>query len=272
MSIDLFLKKVETEPTPERVLELSRIVSKGPISEAEAKELFQPSSLNKDTPEFNLTRNTAIELSLIKKDDHILSFIGDKESIQSLDQLRLYCNSNIWKNEKSVFVKIADAFLESNEKLLKNRNLTSQESLTYLNNNVNGTNIDADMVRGFRFWISFLGFGYIQDNDYIYFLPNMYTALKDFIVISNFKQNYEYSVLDFVNVIGDICPIAVTHSLVDHKFNLAFSVGLRQLHNEGVLTLKRNLDSKEIWKLYHSNTHEISSEVTHIVFKGSENQ
>jgi hypothetical protein len=40
------------------------------------------------------------------------------------------------------------------------------------------------------------------------------------------------------------------------------------MHDRKEVVLKKNLDSKEKWKLFLDSTHEFTDEFTHIVYKG----
>ena len=51
-------------------------------------------------------------------------------------------------------------------------------------------------------------------------------------------------------------------------FNMAFSNGLRALHDQGVIQLLHKLDGDDIWFLYESELHSVKSTVTHIAIRG----
>ena len=270
----MFDNNIKTEPTPERVLELCRIASRM-SNEKDIRAVFEPKRLNENsTPIFTIIRDVAFELKLLEQDGEKLKFIGSKDCISSFDGFRKYCNSIVWKKSDTNFSKLAAVFLESNDEMLKNKRLTDPAGLAYLTEKTK-ISLTNNMVLGFRFWFSFLGFGYIQENKTdMYYLPNMVIALTDFIEMMNLKKNKEYTVNDFMANLSILCPVATENALETHQLNLALSNGLRLLdatggsNGNGLIDLKNNLDSKEKWNLFPSYTHRITSEFSHIIYKG----
>lgn len=264
----MFDNRVQTEAIPERILELCKIVSAKAISEEDIKELLEPAALTSNvgsTQYYPIVRDAAIELNLIEKNDKMLQFIGDKSNIKSLEAFRYYCNSVVWKNEATFFYKICQMFLNANEKWFGD-NITSITVLSEMRESVSNS-VNETMLLGERFWLAFLGFGYVNESSRIVFLPNMYIALKDFINMCAFEKNKEYSVREFVSAICEHSKVAFEGVYETKQFNLAVSNALRQLDKNNEIKLNRHLDSKEIWKLYELETQTIN-EITHITFRG----
>lgn len=261
----MFDNNVKTEAIPERVFELCKIVCGKVIPETEVKELVEPCKLPSASNYFPFVRDVAIELKLIEKIDANLQFVGDKSVIKSLESFRFYCNSLVWKNENSFFYKIAEMLLDSNDKWFGD-NITSLEVLSEMRVRVSPS-VNETMLRGERFWLSFLGFGYVNEASKIVFLPNMYIAMKDFINMCRFEKGKEYSVSEFVYAICEYSKVAFEKAYETKQFNLAVSNALRQLDKNKEIRLVRNSDSKEKWNLYKLETQNIT-EITHIVFRG----
>lgn len=269
----MFNNNIRVESVPKRVFEFCRIAAQNPIQVKELQEKIFPSKLNSGTSNyFTYVREAALELDLVMIDENdVVSFIGNKDVVKNLDEFRRYCNSVVWKDHTVYFYKIAVAFLESNLEWLKYKSFTSSTEVQSEVRNFVGN--DNDLPRhllGERFWMSFLGFGQIQEmgNNSIWFLPNMYEALKDFIVLSNVPVGKEMTVGEFVEHIRDYASVALTATESTHKFNYAMSSALRALHDNKEIMLKRNSDSEEIWSLYTLQSHEFTSEITHVVVKG----
>ena len=262
----MFDNNVRTEAIPERVLELCKIICAKSMPEADVKELLEPQSLPSASNYFTIVRDAAIELKLIEKDGTTLQFVGEKSNIKSLDAFRFYCNSVVWKNENTFFYKIGEAFLSSNDRWF-GENITSIKVLSEVRERVSKSVIEQ-MLLGERFWLSFLGFGYVNEvSQKIVFLPNMYIAMKDFINMCRFEKNKEYSVREFISAIREHSKVAFDGVYDTRQLNLAASNALRQLDKNREIILKKNLDSKEKWNLYKLETQNIS-EITHIVFRG----
>lgn len=264
---------IKTEPTPQRVFELAKLVSeKSPISEKDARETLEPSSLNEGTsPYFGAIRDVAIELGLIELEDGMLIIKADKPVLKSLDTLREYCNLRVFNDQASAFYKITQCCLDSNDEWFKYKNLSDQNIQTYIMDKTQLSSVFAAVILGFRFWISFLGFGYIHEvTNKIMFLPNMTTALRDFMVNSEYEKRKDYTVAEFFQKLPAGISVATNGLFDKYELNLAMSNALRQLHDEKVIQLKRNLDSKDVWKLFISESHEFRDEITHIcVLKGN---
>ena len=268
----MFNDNIRVESVPKRVFEFCRIVAKSPIQIKELQEKISPSKLkSKDSvqPYFAAIRDAASELKLISIDENdIVSFTGDERVVKNLDEFRRYCNSIVWRNHDVYFYKIAVATLESNLDWLKYNSYTGSDVQGEVRNVIGDDNDLNRHLLGERFWLSFLGFGLIQEmGTSIYFLPNMYEALRDFIVISNVPKNEDMTIKQFVDCIKSNASVALTTVENTHKFNFAMSSALRLLHDNKEIILKRNSDSKETWNLYPLQSHEFSSEITHIIIR-----
>ena len=208
------------------------------------------------------------ELKLIEKDGDNLKFVGDKKILKDLAAFRRYCNSVVFNNKNTYFYKIARCYLESNESWLKYKTLTDVNIRREVQEKTNISLVTEQMMLGMRFWISFLGFGYIQEGGAMYYLPNMHVALQDYCELAELEKNYEYPVTEFLNKIDAYASVALNNAKEARRLNLALSNALRQMHDQKEIVLKKILDSKENWKLYPDETHEFTEEITHIVYKG----
>lgn len=265
----MFDNNVRVEPIPDRVYELCKLVMRGINTEKELRDKMEPEALNTSgTTYFGLIRDTAIELKIIRKINEEIELIADKNCLKNLDSFRRYCNSVVWKNTDMYFCKISKCFLESNESWLKYGTLTDQNIIREIHDKTGIANVQNAYTLGTRFWISFLGFGYIQEKGSMCYLPNMYIALKDLLVLGGAEKGKEYTVAEFLDIIARNCSIAVEGALQDKKLNLALSNALRQMHDNKEIELKHNLDSESVWHLFGNNAHQFSSDVTHIVYKG----
>jgi len=266
----MFDNNIKTEPIPERVYELCKMVSRGDIDDDIARERMEPSGLNTSgTAYYPSIREVCIqELKLIEKDNNILKYVGDKKILKNLDTFRMFCNSIVLRNSESSFYKIVQCFLDANDTWLRYKTLTDINIRREIQEKAKITLVDEKMMLGSRFWISFLGFGYIQEGSAMYFLPNMHIALQDYCELAELEKNREYSVKEFIEVIYQNASVALRSAEEKKEFNVAMSNALRQMHDRKEIVLKNNLDSKEKWKLFLDSTHEFADEFTHIVYKG----
>lgn len=268
----MFFSPIKTEPIPERVLSISRIVAdKAPIEEKELERILIPIELNTaKTSYFRPVFDTAVELGLIGyDDDHKVVFIGDKNVIKSLKEFRRFCNSIVFSDHHTEFYAIISLFLDVDDKWLKLGSITGSDSILRDVTKVTSSpslSLQKDILLGVRFWINYLGFGYFQESDKI-FLPNMYTALKDFIALGNLDKGQEYSIEDFLNNLHVGSAVALKNARVSQTLNLAMSNALRLMHDNKEIELKIHLDSEKTWHLFPNEEHEFTSDVTHILVK-----
>ncbi len=262
---------IKTEPTPERVFEVCKILSNNKMEESSLKELIEPHGLNtKGASYFSTIREVCEkELKLIEKKDDFYLYIGDKKIVKNINNFRKYCNSHVFTNRNTSFYKIAKCFLDSNDEWLKYNTLSNVNITHYVQKNTGISLVTEQNMLGMRFWMSFLGFGHVQEQGgKIFFLPNMNVALRDFIEKSNLEKGREYTVNEFVEKIYENATIALENVGESRKFNLALSNALRDMHDNKEIELKNILDSKEIWYLYKDETHKFVDRITHILYKG----
>lgn len=268
----MFFSPIKTEPIPERVLSISQIVAdKTPIDEKDLECILIPSELNTaKTSYFRPVFDTALELGLIGYDDEQkIVFTGDKNDIKSLKEFRRFCNSKVFSDSLTDFYKIISCFLSANDEWLKyGSETTSNEIIRKINKetDIASLKLEKDVILGVRFWINFLGFGYFQESIKI-FLPNMYTALKDFMALGDIEKGQEYSVDDFLNNLHVGSAVALKNAKATQRLNLAMSNALRLMHDNKEIELKIHLDSEKTWHLFPNEEHEFTSDVTHIVIK-----
>lgn len=269
----MFFSPIKTEPIPERVLSISQIVAdKTPIDEKELERILIPTELNiAKGSYFRPVFDVAIELGLIgHNDENKVIFTGNKNDIKSLEKFRAYCNSKVFSDSSTDFYKIISCFLSSNDKWLRYGSLTTSDEI--MRDVVKETDLPSNYLAktgllGTRFWLYFLGFGYFQENTKIIFLPNMYTALKDFMALGDFEKGQEYSIEDFLNNLHSGSAVALKNAKVSQTLNLAMSNALRLMHDNKEIELKIHLDSEKTWHLFPNEEHEFTSDVTHILVK-----
>lgn len=268
----MFFSPIKTEPIPERVLSIRQIVAdKAPIEERELKKILIPSELHTaKTDYFGPVFETAKELGLIGyNEEKKVVFTGNKDYISSLTAFRLFCNSVVFRDKSSDFYKIISCFLEANNEWLSYGSVTTSVEVNRIINSETGIpslKLEKDVILGVRFWINFLGFGFFQEQAKV-FLPNMYTALKDFMVLGKFEKGKEYSVEEFLDGLHSGSAVALKNTKASLTLNLAMSNALRLLHDNKEIELKKHLDSEKTWHLFQNEEHEFTSDITHIIIK-----
>lgn len=81
--------------------------------------------------------------------------------------MRTYINQQLEKFNAGQFYLVTNAFFEKGSDILKeDKNIAN---LGPMFSRMTGLQVDAMAMRAWRFWASFLGFGYLQD---MFFIPN----------------------------------------------------------------------------------------------------
>lgn len=150
-----------------------------------------------------------------------------------------------------------------NEKIFKYKSIADSEMLNYLSNQT-GETIKAPMIRGWRFWAQFLGFGVMND---MAFLPNAYVYVKDVAVLMGLEKKKEYPISDFMTRFMQYGQILLPQATSNRNLNIAMSSALRELHDNGEIELKYGSDQEMKWFLYPSKEL-FDQPVSSIVFKG----
>lgn len=264
----MFQGRIETMPIPERVYELCRIIADTPAPLKDIREKTEPSQINvSSTAYFGSILTAAKELNLVDdSNDQALTYIGDRQLLRDIRTFRRYCNSVVYQDTQTLFYQIAQCFLDSDLKWMQYGSLTSENVMNDIRHNTNIQTVYQDQLRGMRFWISFLGFGAIHEKGTsMVFLPNMYTALKDFLVMTKPELKQEYTVSEFCDLLMPYAHVALHNAKESHRFNYAMSAALRMMHDNKEIQMKRIPDSREIWNLYKQDDHVLISEISHII-------
>ena len=186
-----------TPAIPERVYALCKIVEKGPITASEIKEKMEPDFLGNKSSYFNDYRNAAEELGLISISDDLVSLAVEDKVVKSTDNMRKYINQQLEKFNAGQFYLVTNAFFEKGSDIFKeDKNIAN---LGPMFSEMTGLQVDAMAMRAWRFWASFLGFGYLQD---MFIIPNANVFLKDIILESNIEKNKMYSISEFVDILS----------------------------------------------------------------------
>ena len=255
----MFKDKMVTPAIPERVYAFCKIVEKGPITASEIKEKMEPDFLGNKSSYFNDYRNAAEELGLISISDDLVSLAVEDKVVKSTDNMRKYINQQLEKFNTGQFYLVTNAFFEKGSDIFKeDKNIAN---LGPMFSEMTGLQVDAMAMRAWRFWASFLGFGYLQD---MFIIPNANVFLKDIIMESNIEKNKMYSISEFVDILSPKANIILS-DLSNKKFNYGVSNGLRALQHSGFLKMEHILDQKDIWALYPMKAYSNDSIITNIM-------
>lgn len=255
----MFKNKMFTPAIPERVYALCKIVEKRPISSSEVKEKMEPGYLEQKSSYYNDYRNAAEELHLITVTDNVLSLGVDQSILKSMDTMRTYINGQLHQYREGQFYKVTKAYYDMGKDILQGeQNVANMASMMSLKT---GISIDSTAMRAWRFWASYLGFGYLQE---MFVIPNADVFLWDIIKISNFDKNKRYPVIGFLEKLRPYGDIIIDYSNGSKTFSFGVSNGLRTLHDAGYIRMESIMDQEDTWNLYHIDELSANEEVTNI--------
>ena len=101
-----------------------------------------------------------------------------------MDTMRSYINGKLNQFREGQFYKVTKAYFDMGEEILHGeQNVANMASLMTLKS---GIAVDSMAMRAWRFWASYLGFGYLQD---MFVIPNADTFYKILFPKPNLKRN-----------------------------------------------------------------------------------
>lgn len=255
----MFKSKMVTPAIPERVYTLCKIVEKKAISSSEVKEKMEPAYLDQKSSYYSDYRNAAEELHLITVTDNVLSIGVDPSVLRNMDSMRFYINGQLDQFREGQFYKVTKAYYDMGESILHGeQNVANMASIMSLKT---GIPVDSMAMRAWRFWATYLGFGYLQD---MFVIPNAETFLWDTIRRAGFEKNKRYSIVVFLEKLRPYGDIIIDSTSGNKKFSFGVSNGLRTLQDAGYIKMEYILDQEDTWNLYHIDALSANETVTNI--------
>lgn len=248
------------EPTPERVLSVCRLIAHKSMTRDEIYEAMTL-GLNDSTDQIRRSIDVALEeLSLIKEEAGSLMLAVDPAVLSSPTSFRRYVSSRVFSAKDTTFYLFTKWVIAQNERIFS---LKSWEGMakTCGSEIKELSQMNENAGLGWRFWVSFLGLGYLSGSMII---PNMKLRLEDILATTyteKFKFNETILAQDFMLWLSTKMPEVE----IGNKLPLALSAGLRTLHEVGLIKLETWSDSTPIM-LHYVDGDPINS-FTHISVK-----
>lgn len=255
----MFQGKMVTPAIPERVFTLCKIVEKKPLSVSDLRGKMEPDYLQQSTLYYSDYRTAAEELKLIKISDNMVSLAVDPKVVQTTASMRAYVNSILEEFQDGQFYKVTKAYFGLGREILNGEQSVSDMAPKMAE--LTGEKVDAMAMRGWRFWASFLGFGFLQD---MFLIPNPAVYLKDQISSIRLEQGKRYSFEEFIGLLHPHCGILLPDDHTDRVLSYGLSSGLRTLHDSRIIKLEHIMDQGNVWTLDRNDAHSIRDTVTDI--------
>ena len=270
----MFADKMRHEAIPERVYALCELLKSKSLTENEAKEYFEPKTVqDSGTSYFSRVRDAASQsqLGLVDVTDKKLTLAIDKKHVSSIEDMRKYIIGHIGAIKGGLFFETSQAYFDLNERVYEYVSVTDQGLRDALMQNMTRS-LDVDDMRAWRFWAAYLGFGHLArvtatNQTQMNFLPNLYRYLQVAVELSGLDKKKEYRIDDFMEAIRPMCEISMKDAVNTKKLNMAMSYGLRMMHDNGEIEMRYQLDNQNLWFLYPSELHAIRSEISHVTIR-----
>lgn len=264
----MFGNRMKPSAIPERVYVLCKEVSSKPISENILRTSLEPQNLGGKTQYFGDVRTAAEQLQLISTKEEKIALAVERDAVNSMDSMRHYVNMHLEMLSDGLFYRVTQGFFNMGTEIL---NYNSVSKMSDVMGKKIGEKIIEEDMRAWRFWMSFLGFGYMHDYQAGaagILLPNTAVFIRDIIESLKLKKKTEYRIDEFVSTIQPYANIVLCNAVVSRSFNYGVSNGIRMLHDLGVIKAEHRLDAQEIWGLHPCEGHDLENTITHITIEG----
>lgn len=254
----MFLNKMETEAIPERVFALCKLLENKPMTNSDAKEKIEPAYLNNATDYYGYYRTAAEELQLISNIDNTIALLVEPHNISNMDTMRYYINGQLDRFRDGQFYKVTSAYFSLGDRILHGEQNVA--NMDILMSELTGIKVDSDAMRAWRFWSTYLGFGYLQK---MFVIPNADVFLLDIIKRAKFKKNNRYAISEFLNALKPYSDIIIDTN-GEKRFSYGVSNGFRTLQDAGYINMEYIMDQGDSWNLYHIDALSKNEKVSNI--------
>jgi hypothetical protein len=249
-------------PTPERVYAVIKIAEMLNTTKSEivkAAMLYDPSD---NTADIKKSIDVAIELGVLKEEEQKLKCSFSKEQLLNITSFRRSISNIIFSRSNSTFCRVTSWYIANDDKLsnIDNWDTLAAQAVTSGINSIN----DQDIL-GWRFWVSFLGIGYMHNKTII---PNMFVRMSDLLATSSFENGKRIPSSQFLEWLFTNAPECKPKKAEDN-LSLTVSNALRSLHDLNYIVLENQRDAQNS-KLYNIDAHPINM-FSHIILKGGIN-
>ena len=220
----MFGNRMQTSAIPERVYALCREIISKTMDESELKNLLEPQNLGGKTPYFGIVRTAAEQLQLIRTKENMISLAVDKNTVKSMENMRHYINMQLENLSDGLFYKVTQGYLDMGTEVLNHNSVSKMSDIM---GRFIGEKVIEDDMRAWRFWMAFLGFGYMHDSQAGaagILLPNVATFLRDIVEELGIKKKTEYRIDEFVSEITPYANIALHNAVETKTFNMGFQM------------------------------------------------
>lgn len=248
------------EVTPKRVFALLKLVGykNGSYTKSDLMNFIQPSSISSSQEEIRKVISFCEKENLIKENhDGKFNLLIDGKYIANEKDFRKYINNILF-----VYINKNPFYEVTAEMLTKDMSLYEDTAFERIASNLKTMEADKETMLGWRFWATFLGYGFILNKQ---FVMNPYIRIQDIIEINLYEKfGQDLTIREFISELIHYCP-EMKNSIEDNQLSIPISLALSTLEGIGYIELKDIKDTSDRWKL---NLGESIRYVTHIFISG----
>lgn len=232
------------EPSPERVLAVCRLVAQKSMTRQELRmAMTLGQNGDKEIDQINKSLAVALEeLHVVRSKNDLLELAVDPSIVAIPTNFRRYIGNTILRRKDTTFHLFTKWVISQNEEIFA---LKTWETMAKICGSQvpELSSLNENAALGWRFWASFLGFGYLSGTMII---PNMKIRIED-VLATTFGEKFSYD--EAIRATDFISWALVKMPEIDGsgRLPLAFSAGLRTLCELGLIKLETWPDSNRIF-------------------------
>jgi hypothetical protein len=270
-----FDNRMTNMQTPGRLQALCKLLLLGTYSIERIRELLQPNSLDK------IQANEVIRMArnggLIQENkDKLFQLNIPEQEVRDNSRFEAYLAKNVFYNKDFIFGRFSAWVMTRSEKVMnETREELSERFFNEVTRKTRSTNeFNKENITAWMTWANYFGLGHTMDSK---FVGNPSKRIQRVLANDQELPKGEYVPFrQFMRWLGDNCP-ELDGGKLNHEFNelfssqqlsFALSLGLRTLHDLGVVNMKVTRDVEDIWYLQEVPAHDIRNQVTDIMVKG----
>lgn len=261
--------------TPGRLQALCKVLLLGPYSSDRVKELLQPNSTDKI--QANEVMRLARNGGLITVDaDNVVHLNVPEQDVSDSKRFEQYLAENSFQNKDFIFARFTAWVMSKSEIVM---NMTKEEmSERFFNEATRKTRatneFNKDNITAWMTWANYFGLGHTMNGK---FVGNPSKRIQRVLENPKGLKKGDYMPFrEFMKWLGETFPeldggqwnTEFNEQIANQQLSFSLSLGLRTLHDLGVINLKITRDVEDIWYLYDVPAHEIQNQVTDIMVKG----
>ena len=232
------------EPTPERVYAIIQyLLRKEHAKRDELYQWFCRPHPNEDMMDiFNPTIEVCKELGILREEESEMRILVSPEIIDTIDNFRYYTAQVVFKRPSGLFYNTTQAYMDKSSQVRHAVNLDEIYRLLRGYNSVTEHLTDND-IKGWRFWLAFLGLGYLSGSQQNIIIPNAYRRVRECFLRRRFTTDV-LSIDDFLDVLDAECPeLKITHN--ETTISSVLAIALISLEGIGAIELLSVPDAKK---------------------------